>query len=156
MSNFNIAKTFAAGNLGADPNIACTSSGAGVVNLSIGVTESWKDKNTGDWKEFTEWYRVVKYVADAEIARIRGTYKKGDVVYVEGKMRTRKWQDANGIDRYTTELIADVIKLVMSKQTTRAQPAQPTQQQSQPSQESFDNNLEGGYNPADPFADIDR
>jgi single-strand DNA-binding protein len=157
MANFNYAKTVAVGNLGADPEINYTSGGKPIVTFKIGVTESWKDKNTNEWKDSTEWYRVVKLQLSESFANsIRDNFKKGDVVFVEGKIKTRKWQDNNNVDQYTSELIADVIKLVESKSNSKlAQQSTATRSQTPPAQSSqFDAPVDTGstVNPEDPFA----
>lgn len=90
------------GNLGNDPEIRYMPSGGAVANLSIATTESWKDKTTGEKKEQTEWHRVVIF---GKLAEIAGEYlRKGSKVFIEGSLRTRKWQDQAGVDRYTTEI----------------------------------------------------
>lgn len=90
------------GNLGNDPELRYMPSGGAVANLSIATTESWKDKTTGEKKEQTEWHRVVIFGKKAEVA---GEYlRKGSKVFIEGSLRTRKWQDQAGVERYTTEI----------------------------------------------------
>lgn len=102
------------GNLGQDPEVRYTPSGAAVCNLSIATTRSWKDKNSGDKVEETEWHRVTLYDKLAEIA---GEYlKKGRQVYIEGRLKTRKWQDKDGVDRYTTEIIAEQMLMLGGKE----------------------------------------
>ncbi|MEM6639577.1 MAG: single-stranded DNA-binding protein [Pseudomonadota bacterium] len=105
-----INKVILVGNLGADPETRHMPSGGSVTNVSLATSESWKDKNTGERKERTEWHRVAFFNRLAEIA---GEYlRKGSQVYVEGKIRTRKWQDQQGNDRYTTEIIADEMQML--------------------------------------------
>jgi single-strand DNA-binding protein len=100
-----VNKVILIGNLGTDPEVRYMPNGQAVANLSIATSESWKDKDTGEQKEMTEWHRVVMYRRLAEIA---GEYlRKGSKVYIEGKIRTRKWSDQSGQDRYTTEIICD-------------------------------------------------
>lgn len=90
------------GNLGADPEVRYMPSGGAVANLSIATTESWKDKTTGEKKELTEWHRVVIF---GKLAEIAGEYlRKGSKVFIEGGLRTRKWTDQAGVERYTTEI----------------------------------------------------
>lgn len=90
------------GNLGQDPEVRYMQNGGAVANLSIATTESWKDKTTGEKKEQTEWHRVVIF---GKLAEIAGEYlRKGSKVFIEGSLRTRKWQDQQGVDRYTTEI----------------------------------------------------
>ena len=99
-----VNKVILVGRLGQDPETKSLPSGVAVTNISVATSEQWKDKQTGDKKEHTEWHRVVFFDKLAEIA---GQYlKKGSQVYIEGKLTTRKWQDKNGNDRYTTEIRA--------------------------------------------------
>ncbi|MFT3858497.1 MAG: single-stranded DNA-binding protein [Aquabacterium sp.] len=106
----SINKVILIGNLGRDPEVRYTPNGAAVCNVSIATTRNWKDKNSGDKMEETEWHRVVFYDRLAEIA---GEYlKKGRPVYVEGRLKTRKWQDKDGKDNYTTEIVAEQMQLL--------------------------------------------
>ena len=98
------------GNLGADPDTRYMPSGKAVTNIRIATSESWKDKQTGDMQERTEWHSVVMYDKLGEIAA--EYLRKGSQVYIEGKIRTRKWQDKEGKDRYTTEIIADQMQML--------------------------------------------
>ena len=99
-----VNKVILVGNLGQDPEVKFMPSGGAVANVSIATTDTWKDKGTGERQERTEWHRVVFFNRLAEIV---GEYlKKGSQVYIEGALRTRKWQDSSGIDRYTTEVVA--------------------------------------------------
>lgn len=109
-----INKVILVGNLGKDPEIRYMPSGGAVANVTIATSESWKDKQTGEQKDRTEWHTVVFFNRLAEIA---GEYlKKGSQVYVEGSLRTRKWQDKNsGADRYTTEIVASEMQMLGSK-----------------------------------------
>lgn len=108
-----INKVILIGNLGRDPEVRYTPNGNAVANISIATSESWKDKQTGEQQERTEWHRVVMFGRLGEIA---GEYlKKGSKVYVEGKLQTRKWQDQNGQDRYSTEVIANEMQMLDSK-----------------------------------------
>ena len=108
-----INKVILIGNLGSDPDVRYTPNGAAVANLSIATTESWKDKNSGERQDRTEWHRVVCFGRLGEIA---GEYlKKGSKVYLEGKLQTRKWQDKQGQDRYTTEIIASDMQMLDSR-----------------------------------------
>ena len=109
----SINKVILIGNLGRDPEVRYTPSGSAVCNVSVATTRNWKDKSSGDKVEETEWHRVVFYDRLAEIA---GEYlKKGRSVYVEGRLKTRKWQDKEGKDTYTTEVIADNMQLLGSR-----------------------------------------
>ncbi|MBV32428.1 MAG: single-stranded DNA-binding protein [Porticoccaceae bacterium] len=109
-----INKVIIVGNCGQDPETRYMPSGGAVTNLSLATSESWKDKNTGQQQERTEWHRVVFFNRLAEIA---GEYlKRGSKVYVEGSLRTRKWQDKDsGQDRYTTEIVANEMQMLDSK-----------------------------------------
>ncbi len=106
----SVNKVTLIGNLGRDPEVRYTPNGAAVCNVSVATTRNWKDKNSGDKVEETEWHRVVFYDRLAEIA---GEYlKKGRSVYVEGRLKTRKWQDKDGKDNYTTEIVAEQMQLL--------------------------------------------
>ena len=106
----SVNKVILMGNLGRDPEVRYSPDGAAVCNVSIATTSSWKDKNSGERREETEWHRVVFYNRLAEIA---GEYlKKGRPVYVEGRIKTRKWQNKEGVDQYTTEVVADNMQLL--------------------------------------------
>ncbi len=108
-----INKVILIGNLGNDPEVRYTPSGSAVANISLATSESWKDKQSGEMQDRTEWHRVVFFNRLAEIA---GEYlKKGSKVYVEGKLQTRKWQDKTGNDRYSTEIIASEMQMLDSK-----------------------------------------
>jgi len=108
-----VNKVILVGNLGQDPETKFMPSGGAVTNVSIATSESWKDKNTGQPQERTEWHRVVFFNRLAEIA---GEYlRKGGKVYVEGSLRTRKWQDQSGQDRYTTEIVASEMQMLDSR-----------------------------------------
>ena len=117
MSGIN--KAIIIGNLGADPEIRHTQSGAAVANISVATSESWKDKQTGEQRENTEWHRVVMFGRQAEVA---GEYlAKGSKVYIEGRLQTRKWQDQEGQDRYTTEIVANVMQMLNTRSGGAAQ-----------------------------------
>ena len=109
-----VNKVILIGNLGKDPEVRYMPSGSAVANVTIATSEQWKDKNTGERQERTEWHQVVFYNRLAEIV---GEYlRKGSKVYVEGSLRTRKWQDKNsGADRYTTEIIANEMQMLGGK-----------------------------------------
>ena len=122
----SVNKVILVGNLGADPESRFAPSGDAICNISVATTETWKDKNTGDKKESTEWHKVGFY---GKLAEIAGQYlRKGSQVYVEGSLRTRKWQDKNGQDRYTTEIRGDVMKMLGGKPEGQQQAAAPRQQ----------------------------
>lgn len=100
----SVNKVILVGNLGADPEIRNLPSGGKVVNLSVATSENWKDKNTGERREKTEWHRVV--IFSEGLARVAESYlKKGSKVYLEGQLQTRKWQDQSGADKYSTEIV---------------------------------------------------
>ncbi|MFZ1538170.1 MAG: single-stranded DNA-binding protein [Chromatiaceae bacterium] len=101
-----INKVILIGNLGADPEVRYMASGDAVANVNIATSESWKDKNTGEAKERTEWHRVVFFGKVAEV--VDKYVKKGSKIYVEGQLRTRKWQGQDGQDRYTTEIVVAI------------------------------------------------
>jgi single-strand DNA-binding protein len=105
-----VNKVILVGNLGADPDTRYMPSGKAVTNIRVATSESWKDKQTGDMQERTEWHSVVMYDKLGEIAA--EYLRKGSQVYIEGKIRTRKWQDKEGKDRYTTEIIADQMQML--------------------------------------------
>jgi single-strand DNA-binding protein len=105
-----INKVILIGNLGADPETRYMPSGGAVTNLRLATSENWKDKNTGDMQERTEWHRVALFGRLAEVAA--EYLRKGSKVYIEGSLRTRKWQDKNGQDRYTTEIIANEMQML--------------------------------------------
>jgi single-strand DNA-binding protein len=108
-----INKVILVGNLGADPETRAMPSGMTVCNLRIATTESWKDRQSGEQQERTEWHRVALFGRLAEIA---GEYlHKGSQVYIEGSLRTRKWQDKQGAERYTTEIIANDMQMLGSR-----------------------------------------
>jgi single-strand DNA-binding protein len=108
-----INKVILIGNLGKDPETRYMPSGGAVTNVTLATSESWKDKNTGEQQERTEWHRVVFFNRLGEIA---GEYlKKGSKVYVEGSLRTRKWQGQDGQDRYTTEIVANEMQMLDSR-----------------------------------------
>jgi single-strand DNA-binding protein len=109
----SVNKVILVGNLGADPETKYLPSGDAVTNIRIATTDKWKDKASGEMKEATEWHRIAFFGRLAEIA---GEYlKKGSQVYVEGSLRTRKWQDKDGQDRYTTEIRADSMQMLGSR-----------------------------------------
>lgn len=108
-----INKVILIGNLGADPEVRYMPSGGAVTNVTVATSESWKDKQTGEQQDRTEWHRVVFFNRLAEIA---GEYlRKGSKVYIEGSLRTRKWQDQNGVERYTTEIVAAEMQMLDSR-----------------------------------------
>jgi len=131
-----VNKVILVGNLGQDPEVRYMPNGNAVANISVATSETWKDKNSGDNQERTEWHRVVLFRRLGEIA---GEYlKKGSKVYIEGKLQTRKWQDQNGQDRYTTEIVADQMQMLdtrggMGDSAGYSQPASKPASQPAPS-----------------------
>lgn len=134
-----INKVILVGNLGQDPETRYMPSGGAVTNVTLATSETWKDKNTGQQQERTEWHRLVFFNRLAEVA---GEYlRKGAKVYVEGSLRTRKWQGQDGQDRYTTEIVASEMQMLDSRndnggqQTQQQRPQQQRPQQSAPQQQ---------------------
>jgi len=134
MSN-GLNKVLIIGNLGSDPEIKYTSSGSAVANLSIATSERWKDRNTGEQKEQVEWHRVVLFSRLAEIAE--QYLKKGSKVFVEGKLQTRDWEDAEGKKRYTTEVIAREMTMLDSRSGSDNAP----QPQSSGTEDNFEEDI---------------
>lgn len=107
-----VNKAILVGHLGDDPTVRYTASGSAVCNISIATSEQWKDKDTGEQQERTEWHRIVAF---GRLAEIMGEYlKKGSQVYIEGRIRTEKWQDKDGSDRWTTKIYADQMQMLGS------------------------------------------
>ena len=138
------------GHLGNDPEIRTMPNGEQVANITVATSESWTDKNTGERKEAVEWHRIVLYRRLAEIAA--QYLHKGSQVYIEGRLKTRKWQDNNGQDRYTTEIQGDNLQMLGGrnqdaaqnqppKQQDKQQKAQSKSQQSEPPMDAFDDNI---------------
>lgn len=116
-----VNKVILIGNCGQDLECKFLPSGGAVTNISIATSESWKDKNSGQMQERTEWHRVVMFNKLGEIA---GEYlRKGSKVYIEGSLRTRKWQGQDGTDRYTTEIVADTMQMLDGKDDRTSNPA---------------------------------
>jgi len=116
----SVNKVMLLGNLGRDPEVRTFPNGDSVCNFSIATSTSWKDKNSGEKKEKTEWHNIVMYRKLAEIA---GEYlKKGSSVFVEGSLQTRKWQTKEGQDRYTTEVVADTMQMIGGKDNRNSPP----------------------------------
>ncbi|EKD53771.1 MAG: Single-stranded DNA-binding protein [uncultured bacterium] len=146
MAKGSINKVILIGNLGRDPEVRYTPNGLAVANITIATSEAWKDKQTGENQERTEWHRIVLYGRLAEIA---GEYlRKGSKIYIEGRLQTRKWQDKNtGQDRYTTEIVADSLQMLDSKGSSHQQQSEPSavKQDTETSQpepaDSFDDDI---------------
>ena len=123
-----INKVIIVGNLGKDPEMKFTASGAAIANITVATSESWNDKQTGEKVEKTEWHRVVAF---QRLAEIMGEYlRKGSQVYIEGKLQTRKWQDQDGKDRYTTEVVASQMQMLGGKSSQGSNtPPKPAENQ---------------------------
>ena len=129
-----INKVILVGHLGKDPEVKYLPSGSAVANVTIATSESWKDKQSGDKQERTEWHNVVFF---GKLAEIVGEYlKKGAQAYVEGSLRTRKWQDKEGKDRYTTEIVASDMQMLGSKQGSGGGASYNSHEDSSPSRGS--------------------
>ena len=141
MASRGVNRVTILGNLGNDPEVKYTASGSAITNLTVATSESWNDKATGEKKENTEWHRVVLF---GKLAEVAGEYlRKGSQVYIEGQLRTRKWTDNAGVEKYTTEVVVGmngVMQMLGGKQDGKpkqqggwGQPQQPKpQQQSKP------------------------
>ncbi|MEY0555059.1 single-stranded DNA-binding protein [Providencia rettgeri] len=149
MASRGVNKAILIGNLGQDPEIRYMPNGGAVANLTLATSESWRDKQTGEMREKTEWHRVCIF---GKLAEVAGEYlKKGSQVYIEGSLQTRKWQDLSGQDRYTTEVVVNIGGTMQmlgdnnnqagSQQPAR-QPQQPQQQAPQRPQQSVPQNIE--------------
>ncbi|WP_346052117.1 single-stranded DNA-binding protein [Natronospira elongata] len=137
MASRGVNKAIIVGNLGADPETKYTPSGAAVTNIRVATSEQWRDKQTGEQQERTEWHRVVFF---GKLAEIAGEYlRKGSKVYLEGRIQTRKWQGQDGVDRYTTEIVANEMQMLDSRsgggEFSQRPPAQ-NQGQQQPAAQS--------------------
>lgn len=138
MASRGVNRVTILGNLGNDPEVKYTASGSAIANLTVATSESWNDKATGEKKEITEWHRVVLF---GKLAEVAGEYlRKGSQVYIEGQLRTRKWTDNAGVEKYTTEIVVGmngVMQMLGGKQESKQQQSgwgqQPkSQQQSKP------------------------
>lgn len=135
----SVNKVILIGNLGKDPETRYMTNGEAVTNITVATTETWKDKATGEKKESTEWHRCVFYRKLAEIA---GQYlKKGSQVYIEGSLKTRKWQDKDGQDRYTTEIVADEMKMLGGKREGASEPRPATADNADSDWNDFENSI---------------
>lgn len=136
-----VNKVIIVGTLGNDPEVKYSASGSAIANLSVATSEQWKDKQTGEKKEQTEWHRVVIF---GKLAEVAAEYlRKGSQVYIEGQLRTRKWTDSNGVDRYTTEIVipqmGGVMQMLGGKRDDSGQ-QQPRQQSGQQPQGGWGTN----------------
>ena len=120
-----VNKVILVGHLGQDPDVRAMPSGSSVANLSLATNEQWRDKNTGEQQERTEWHRLALF---GKLAEIAGQYlRKGAQVYVEGRLRTRKWQDRDGHDRYSTEIVVNELQMLGGRgSTSQAGPERPS------------------------------
>lgn len=152
-----VNKVIIVGTLGNDPEVKYSASGSAIANLSVATSEQWKDKQTGEKKEQTEWHRVVIFGRLAEVAA--EYLRKGSQVYIEGQLRTRKWTDSNGVDKYTTEIvipqIGGVMQMLGGKRDDSGQPRQQSGQQSQRQQQQppKQQSPQGGNEPPMDFDD---
>jgi single-strand DNA-binding protein len=121
-----INKVILIGHLGQDPEVRALPSGSSIANLRIATTESWKDKQSGEFKEQTEWHTVVLFGRTAEVAA--EYLKKGSQVYIEGRLRTRKWQDKTGNDRYSTEIVGNDMQMLGGRGQGGGQSAEGSRQ----------------------------
>jgi len=147
MASRGVNKVILVGNLGKDPEIRYMPSGGAVANITVATSETWKDKNTGEQKEQTEWHRVVFFNRLAEVV---GEYlKKGSKIYVEGALQTRKWQDQSGQDRYTTEIKGSTMQMLDSRGGGGSAEFAPAPQQNKGRSDNF------ASAPAQPTAPMD-
>ncbi len=138
MASRGVNKVILVGNLGKDPEIRFMPSGGAVANVTVATSESWKDKNTGEQKEQTEWHRVIFFNRLAEVV---GEYlKKGSKIYVEGALQTRKWQDQSGQDRYTTEIKASTMQMLDNRGSGSGQ-GFSNSEQNHPAMDDFDDDI---------------
>lgn len=143
-----VNKVIIVGHLGNDPEIRTMPNGDAVANISVATSESWNDRNTGERREVTEWHRIVFYRRQAEIC---GEYlRKGSQVYVEGRLRTRKWQDQNGQDRYTTEIQGDVMQMLGARNQNAGSYPSDMGAAPQPSYQARQTNTGGNYQSSRP------
>lgn len=155
MSSKGINKVILIGNLGQDPEVRYLPAGGAVANITLATSESWRDKQTGETKEKTEWHRVVLF---GKLAEVAGEYlRKGSQVYIEGKLTTRKWTDQSGQDRYTTEIHVNVggtMQMIGGRQEggTGNRPQQ-NQQSQQPQRQNAQSNQRGSNEPPMDFDD---
>jgi single-strand DNA-binding protein len=143
-----INKVILIGNLGNDPDTRYTANGAAVANISLATTDSWKDKESGEQQDRTEWHRIVFFNRLAEI--VSEYLKKGAQVYIEGRLQTRKWQDKDGNDRYTTEIVANEMQMLGGRGSNASapmesapasRPAAPATTQSSPADNFVDDDI---------------
>lgn len=147
MAARGINKVILIGNLGSDPEVRYSQAGAAITNISVATSDTWKDKQTGQAQERTEWHRVVFFNRLAEIA---GEYlRKGSKVYIEGSLRTRKWQDRDGQDRYTTEVVANEMQMLDSRGASQGGGHPPQDNYSRPAPQPEPTAASQGVPPGD-------
>lgn len=162
MASRGVNKCIILGNLGNDPEVKYTASGSAIANLTVATSEEWKDKATGESKSQTEWHRVVLF---GKLAEVAGEYlRKGSQVYIEGQLRTRKWTDNAGVEKYTTEVVVNVggtMQMLGGKQEAKpqqqsgwGQPQQPKPQQQSKPASSGPHEPPGNFDDDIPFAPI--
>ncbi|EMI1450977.1 single-stranded DNA-binding protein [Proteus mirabilis] len=155
MASKGVNKVILIGHLGQDPEIRYMPSGGAVANLTLATSESWRDKQTGEMKEKTEWHRVAIF---GKLAEIAGEYlRKGSQVYIEGSLQTRKWQDQSGQDRYTTEVVVNIggtMQMLGGNGGNQAGSQQSTRQPQQEQQQTSQNEPPMDFEDDIPFAPI--
>ena len=148
-----VNKVILIGNLGGEPEIRHTPNGSSVANVTLATSSSWRDKQSGEMQERTEWHRVIFFNRLAEIV---GEYlHKGSKVFVEGSLKTRKWQDKNGVDRYTTEIIANEMQMLDSRGSAGGGNYTPASQSEKPQSSATENTPAGSGSTVDQFNDDD-
>lgn len=148
-----INKVILIGNVGGDPEVRYMPNGNAVATISLATTENWKDKQTGEKQERTEWHRVVCF---NRLGEITGEYvKKGSRLYIEGSLRTRKWQDPQGQDRYTTEIVASEMQMLDTKNAGSFDTQSAPQQQYQSSPNKHQQSAQSQPAPQDVFEELD-
>ncbi|RME34791.1 MAG: single-stranded DNA-binding protein [Gammaproteobacteria bacterium] len=145
MASRGLNKVMLIGNLGADPEVRYAANGNPIANVRIATTDSWKDKNSGETQERTEWHRVVFFGRLAEI--VQQYLRKGSQIYVEGRLQTRKWTGQDGQERYTTEIVASDMQMLGGRSSGGSDYAPPSQQESSPASSGAP--AGGGYDEPD-------
>lgn len=155
MASRGVNKVILIGNLGQDPEIRYMPAGGAVANLTLATSESWRDKQSGEMREKTEWHRVVIF---GKLAEVAGEHlKKGSQVYIEGSLQTRKWQDQSGQDRYTTEVVVNIggsMQMLGGNSGNQAGSQQSSRQPQQPQQQAPQNEPPMDWDDQIPFAPI--
>jgi single-strand DNA-binding protein len=155
MASRGVNRVTILGNLGNDPELKYTASGSAIANLTVATSEEWKDKTTGESKSLTEWHRVVLF---GKLAEVAGEYlRKGSQVYIEGQLRTRKWTDQSGQEKYTTEIVVGmngVMQMIGGKRDDKPQQQGGWGQPQQPKPQQHSNQAPSGqYEPPMDFSD---